>query len=277
MANDKFDAKSFNPQAFKYTVDRVPRTRLNEIRKSRALTGNSDIRNVFSAQNGTAYARIAMRGLLDGDAVNYDGKTDITATSTKTFEQGVVVIGRAKAWTELDFSTDITGGVGWMDNVAQQVAAYWEDVDQDTILAILKGVFSMTGGKSGEFVTKHTYTVDGNLEATTMNSATAQACGDRKKKFSLVFMHSAVSTNLENLNLLTALKFTDKDGITRDLALYTWNGKLVVVDDGMPATDGYFPADAETPGALQVKDSSATTGQINKSDVTPTGDRKSVV
>ena len=259
MANDKFDAKSFNPQAFKYTVDRVPRTRLNEIRKSRALTGNSDIRNVFSAQNGTAYARIAMRGLLDGDAVNYDGKTDITATSTKTFEQGVVVIGRAKAWTELDFSTDITGGVGWMDNVAQQVAAYWEDVDQDTILAILKGVFSMTGGKSGEFVTKHTYTVDGNLEATTMNSATAQACGDRKKKFSLVFMHSAVSTNLENLNLLTALKFTDKDGITRDLALYTWNGKLVVVDDGMPATDGYFPADAETPGALQVKDSSATT------------------
>ena len=54
MANDKFDAKSFNPQAFKYTVDRVPRTRLNEIRKSRALTGNSDIRNVFSAQYGTA-------------------------------------------------------------------------------------------------------------------------------------------------------------------------------------------------------------------------------
>lgn len=182
MANDKFDAKSFNPQAFKYTVDRVPRTRLNEIRKSRALTGNSDIRTVFSAQNGTAYARIAMRGLLDGDAVNYDGKTDITATSTKTFEQGVVVIGRAKAWTELDFSTDITGGVGWMDNVAQQVAAYWEDVDQDTILAVLKGVFSMTEGKSGEFVTKHTYTVDGNLEATTMNSATAQACGVRKKK-----------------------------------------------------------------------------------------------
>ena len=197
MANDKFDAKSFNPQAFKYTVDRVPRTRLNEIRKSRALTGNSDIRNVFSAQNGTAYARIAMRGLLDGDAVNYDGKTDITATSTKTFEQGVVVIGRAKAWTELDFSTDITGGVGWMDNVAQQVAAYWEDVDQDTILAILKGVFSMTGGKSGEFVTKHTYTVDGNLEATTMNSATAQACGDRKKKFSLVLIWPVVA--LESL------------------------------------------------------------------------------
>lgn len=234
MPNTKFDAKSFNAEAFKYAVGRVPRTRLNEIRKSRVLTGNPDIREVFASQNGTGYARIAMRGLLDGEAVNYDGQTDITATSTKTFEQGVVVIGRAKAWTERDFSFDITGGVDFMDNVAAQVADYWQDVDQDTILAILKGIFSMTGGQSGEFVTKHTYTVDGPMEATTLNSATAQACGDRKKKFALVFMHSVVATNLENLNLLTALKYTDKDGVTRDLSLYTWNGKLVVVDDAMP-------------------------------------------
>lgn len=236
MANTKFDAKSFNPEAFKYKADRIPRTRLNEIRKSRVLVGNPDIREVFASQNGTGYARIAMRGLLDGDAVNYDGKTDITATSTKTFEQGVVVIGRAKAWVEKDFSYDITGGVDFMDNVAQQVAEYWQDVDQDTILAILKGVFSMTDGKSSEFVKAHTFVVDGPMEATTLNTATAQACGDRKKKFAMVFMHSVVATNLENLNLLTALKHTDKDGVTRDLTLYSWNGKLVVVDDGMPVT-----------------------------------------
>ena len=237
MANTKFDAKSFNPEAFKYKADRIPRTRLNEIRKSRVLAGNPDIREVFATQNGTGYARIAMRGLLDGDAVNYDGQTDIEATSTKTFEQGVVVIGRAKAWTEKDFSYDITGGVDFMDNVAQQVADYWQDIDQDTLLAILKGVFAMTGGKNAEFVEKHTFTVDGPMEATTLNSATAQACGDRKKKFAMIFMHSVVATNLENLNLLTALKYTDKDGVTRDLTLYSWNGKLVVVDDGMPVDE----------------------------------------
>ena len=54
----------------------------------------------------------------------------------------------------------------------------------------------------------------------------------------MIFMHSAVATNLENLNLLTALKYTDKDGVTRDLTLYTWNGKLVIVDDGMPTEEG---------------------------------------
>ena len=61
-----------------------------------------------------------MRGLLDGQAVNYDGQTDITATSTKTLEQGVVVTGRA--WN--DFSYDITGGQDFMENVSQQVAEY---------------------------------------------------------------------------------------------------------------------------------------------------------
>ena len=233
----KFDSKSFNPQAFKYKVGRVPNLHMHEIKKSHALTGNQDIKDVFSSQNGTAYARIAMRGLLDGDAVNYDGQTDITATSTKTFEQGIVVIGRAKAWTEKDFSYDITGGIDFMDNVAAQVGEYWDGVDQGLILAIMDGIFAMTGAKNEEFVEKHTYDiteeVDGKMSATTVNSATNKACGANKKKFTLVFMHSDVSTNLENLNLVAHLKYTDKDGVQRDLELYTWNGKLVVVDDDL--------------------------------------------
>ena len=243
MANSKFDSKSFNAEAFKYMVDRVPNLNLNELKKSRALAGNPDIRGVFTAQNGTAYARLAMRGLIDGDAVNYDGQTDITATSTKTFEQGVVVIGRAKAWTERDFSYDITGGVDSMGNISQQVAEYKDHLDQNTILAILAGIFAMTDTKSKEFVTKHTLDVTGVgtgvMAASTLNSAANKACGANKKKFKLVFMHSDVSTGLENLNLIERLKYTDKDGITRDLELGTWNGKLVValkiVASGTPA------------------------------------------
>lgn len=246
MPNSKFDAKSFNPQAFKYMVGRIPNLKMNELRKSRALTGNPDIKDVFSNQNGTGYARIAMRGLLDGDVVNYDGQTDIEATSTKTYEQGVVVIGRAKAWLERDFSYDITGGVDFMENVAKQVAEYLEGVDQDTILDILTGIFAMTGTKNVEFVTAHTHDIsttgDGLMTATTLNTACNKACGANKKKFTLVFMHSDVSTNLENLRLLEYLKYTDKDGVTRDLTIATWNGKVVIIDDSMPVdTSGEDP------------------------------------
>ncbi len=249
MANTKFDAKSFNPEAFRYMVGRVPNLKMNEIVKSKALVRNPDVQATFSSENGTGYARIAMRGLLDGEAVNYDGATDIEATSTKTFEQGMVTVGRAKAWVEKDFSFDITGGVDFMQNVADQVAEYFDTLDQQTILAILSGVFAMTGAKNQEFVEKHTYDVsgqgEGKITATTLNSAANQACGANKKKFSLVFMHSDVATNLENLNLVAHLKYTDSEGVQRDLELYTLNGKLVVIDDDMPVEE--VAAEPETP------------------------------
>lgn len=182
-----------------------------------------------------------MRGLADGDAVNYDGVTDITATSTKTFEQGVVVVGRAKGWLERDFSYDITGGMDFMQNIAQQIAEYKDELDQDTILHILTGIFNMTdNAQSREFVAKHTLNITNEavntMGATTLNNAMNKACGANKKKFSLVFMHSDVATGLENLNLLEHLRYTDKDGITRNLDLGIWNGKLVVIDDAMPLT-----------------------------------------
>lgn len=286
MPNDKFDSKSFNPQAFKYMVGRVPNLHMNEIKKSRALAGNPDIKDTLGgSQGGTGYARIAMRGLLDGDAVNYDGQTDITATSTKTFEQGVVVVGRAKAWTEKDFSYDITGGVDFMQNIAEQVGEYWDEVDQSTIIAILQGIFSMTGAKNLEFVNNHTYDVtekvDGNMSATTLNSAANKACGANKKKFALVFMHSDVSTNLENLNLVAHLKYTDAQGIQRELDLYTWNGKLVVVDDDMPtvAQEGFYvKAKSTDEGALEVvadTTENPTGKQIKLASVTPVADSHS--
>ena len=241
MANSKFDHKSFNGEAFKYAVERIPNLKMNEIKKSRAVVGNADIKSVFSNQDGTAYARIAMRGLLDGDAVNYDGATNITATSTKTFEQGIVVVGRAKAWKEKDFSYDITGGIDFMDNVAAQVAEYWDGIDEDTILAILEGIFSMTGTKNLEFVNGHTYDIsgtgDGLFSATTINSAANKACGANKKKFTIAFVHPDVATAVENLNLLKHLTYTDKDGITRDLDLGTVNGKLFVITDRIPTAD----------------------------------------
>lgn len=239
----QFDAKSFNPQAFRYLAERVPNLQTAELKKSRALVANQDIVETMKGQYGTGYLRLAQKGLLDGEAVNYDGQTDIKATSTKTFERGLVVVGRAKAWVEKDFSADITGGVDFMANVAAQVAEYWDNVDQDTILAILDGIFAMNDTtKNKEFVSKHTTDISGDatnntIDGTTVNTATNKACGKNKKKFTLVFLHPDVATNLENLRLLKYLTYTDKEGVTRDLSVGTWNGKTVVVDDTLPTEE----------------------------------------
>lgn len=233
----KFNQKTFNPEAFGKYVDLIPKTKRNELLKSRALRSNPQIKQAFQGQTGVVYATLPMYGRLDGEALNYDGETDITATSTTTFDRSVVVIGRAKAWVERDFSEDITGGADFMGNVARQVSDYWDDIDQDTLLAILKGIFSMTGANNLKFVDGHTSEVDGEVGSTTLNSAIQKASGDNKGKFSMVIMHSAVATNLENLNVLEYLKYTDENGITRQLQLATWNGRSVLIDDSMPTVD----------------------------------------
>ena len=249
MANTKFDSKSFNPEAFGIYMENVPNLKRNELIKSRALKGNQQIKNMFSSQTGSYYGRIPMYGNLGGAPVNYDGSTNITSTSTTTFEKGVVVYGRAKAWTEKDFSYDITSGVDFMSNVAKQVSEYWEEIDQDILLSILKGIFSMTGANNLNFVNGHTYDVtsesgndsQGNpnnmVGPTTLNKAIQKAAGQNKGKFTIAIMHSEVATNLENLNLLKYLTYTDANGIQRDLSLATWNGRSVIIDDSMPATE----------------------------------------
>ena len=46
----KFDSKTFNPQAFGKYVERIPQLKKNELIKSGALKGNTEIRNAFSSQ-----------------------------------------------------------------------------------------------------------------------------------------------------------------------------------------------------------------------------------
>lgn len=239
-----FDAKLFNAEVFQQYVDRIPNTKLNELIRSRAIRQRPDLVSVMQDQVGGNYITTPLLGLIRGaQPLNYDGKTDITSNNTKTFSHSRVVVGRANAWTERDFSYDITGGVDFMENVAQQLADYWDEIDQDTIVSILKGVFSMVDVAGAEFVQKHTYNVTtktnsegktGLMDATTLNTAIQRACGDNKGIFSLAIMHSFVATNLENLKVLVYLKYNDANGMERDLAMATLNGRLVMIDDSMP-------------------------------------------
>lgn len=255
----KFDSKSFNPQAFGKYVDRIPNVTKNELAKSGAVGTNQNAHDALANQTGSLYARVPYFGRIDGStSQNNDGGTDITSTSTTTYEQGFVVASRMDGWTEKSFSKNITAGVDFMDNVAAQIADYKMDVRQAMLLAILKGVFSMsiTGSTvaakaAKEFLDKHVYNITANagddalVGAATLNKAIQKAGGDNKNIFKLVIMHSEVATNLENMKLLKYMTYTDADGIERELALATWNGRTVLVDDNMPTEDVAKAGDVE--------------------------------
>lgn len=255
----KFDSKSFNPQAFGKYVDRIPNVTKNELAKSGAVGTNQNAHDALANQTGSLYARVPYFGRIDGStSQNNDGGTDIASTSTTTYEQGFVVASRMDGWTEKSFSKNITASVDFMDNVAAQIADYKMDVRQAMLLAILKGVFSMstTGSTvaakaAKEFLDKHVYNITANagddalVGAATLNKAIQKAGGDNKNIFKLVIMHSEVATNLENMKLLKYMTYTDADGIERELALATWNGRTVLVDDNMPTEDVAKAGDVE--------------------------------
>ena len=271
-----FDAKHFNAEVFQKYVERIPNPRLTELLNSRAIRPRPELAAAMRDQVGGNFISTPLKGLISGTTpLNYDGATNITAGSTETYLHSRIVVGRAAAWGEYDFSYDLTGE-NFMENIAAQVRDYWNEVDQDTIVAILKGIFAMTGTANLKFVNGHTHDIRaltnkenelGLMDATSLNTAIQKASGDQKGKFSLVVMHSYVATHLENLQILVYRKYNDAEGMQREVAIADLNGRMVLVDDSMPVENGYVTATSSDPGALKVVASSATTGQINLADV----------
>lgn len=251
-----FDEKLFNAEVFQGYINRIPNTKRNALINSRAIRMRPDLASAMKDGDGGNYITTTLTGLISGTTPqNYDGSTDIVPNSTCTFRHSRVVVGRAAAWTEKDFSYDITGGQDFLANVAQQVSEYWSEIDQDTLLHVLNGIFNMTGTANLKFVDAHTHDITevansegkvGYMDATSLNSAMQRACGDNKSTFALVCMHSVIATNLENLKLLTYLKYTDANGMEREVGLGTLNGRLVLVDDTMPVTDVAGSGSGET-------------------------------
>ena len=246
-----FDAKHFNAEVFQKYVERIPNPRLTELLKSRAIRPRPELAASMRDQVGGNYLSTPLKGLISGSVpMNYDGATNITPSSTETYLHSRIVVGRANAWSELDFSYDMTGE-NFMENIAEQVNDYWNEIDQDTIVSILKGIFSMTGAANLKFVNGHTHDITaitnkegelGLMDATSLNTAIQKASGDQKGKFSLVVMHSAVATHLENLQILTYRKYNDAEGMQREVSIADLNGRLVLVDDSMPVdTSGSAP------------------------------------
>lgn len=268
-----FDTKNFNGEVFGAYVDAVPNLNRNELLKSGAIVEKPQYATMLPDQTGGNYITIPIKARIGGTADNYDGNTDITADSRDTYTHGRIVVGRAHGWTEKDFSSDITGE-DFMP-AAQEVAEYWDDVDQETLLCVLKGIFSMTGQKNKEFVNDHTYDVsmsatETGFAETTLNNAIQQALGDNKGKFSLAIMHSKIATNLENLKLIAYMKYNDGEGIERDLTLATLNGRTVLIDDNMPTTSlnaKYVKAAKTDPGALKVTTAGSGEGEVAKTTV----------
>lgn len=261
----QFNGKEYNDKVFELYRRKVGSTKENSLIKNGLFTTVNKYEAKMAGQVG-GYAIVEpIKGRInDDDPVNYDGKTDSPdGKGRETYMQRKVCYGRQQSWGEDDFTRVITS----TDFMAEagEINEYWDDQLQKTMLAILKGISGIT---DNNFNKKHTVEIGTSLKEGGAEKAAQKVLGDKKSQFDIMFMHSQTVTNLNILNLIEFLKYTDSSGITRDLQIGTYNGKIVVMDDDMPVINGYGIAEATDNGALKVIASGTPgSGEILLADV----------
>jgi hypothetical protein len=137
---------------------------------------------------------------------------------------------RAKAWGAHDLA-GILAGDDPMMAIADLMAAYRARRLQAQVLATLQGVFaaaSMSGSVLSIAQTSGSATSANYLTGTSFIDG-GQLLGDAKSKLQAVIMHSAVEASLRKLDLIDYIP--DSQG---SAMLATFQGKRIIVDDGMP-------------------------------------------
>lgn len=230
----------YDEEIFNYSWKNTPDLYLTNMIESGAVVVDSEIERLIA--NGSNSFTTPYYDILGGDEQVYNGKTDFTYDTLSGGNYTGVVYGRMKAWDAVSFIKDFNSGADPMAQIVAGVANYWIKQRQKRLIALLKGIFGITGDAdwtlhTTNIVTKTTSAADENkIGVSTIEDACVKACGDNASDFTLAIMHSVVANRLANLQLLEFSKYTDPAGITRSLPIGTINGKTVIVNDNVPVT-----------------------------------------
>jgi hypothetical protein len=228
----------YDAEIFNYTWRNTPDLILTSMLESGAVVQDSEIAQMIS--NGSNFFTVPFYDVLGGTEDVYNGVDNFTGATLAGGSYSGVVYGRMAKWSVKSFIKDFNSGADPMAQIIDGVAQFWIKARQTRLIGILGALFGITGDATW---TKHitdlstagaTITDANKIGVTTINDACVKACGDNASAFSLAIMHSTVANRLANLQLLEYSKYTDASGITRDLPIGTINGKLVIVNDGVP-------------------------------------------
>lgn len=238
--NGKFNNLAYNEKVFNYAMSQLQDPFLLTLINSGAVVRDSEIETQMANGSNTFRARYFPAALPDKDYTVYNGKNDVSFTTVGTGEYEWVSFTRMTGWESPDFDEEFTN-TKVMNYIMSNIGKFQTKARQKTFLALLKGLFGITGNANW---TKHTTDIsiqtnttpntENKLSAATISQAITKACGDNSNGFSIVMMHSVVRQHLSQLNLLDYAKYTDPSGITSDINIETINGLPIIVNDNVP-------------------------------------------
>ncbi len=164
---------------------------------------------------------------LSGDDNIWDDIDDIVLNKIDMSQDTAVVLTREKAWG----STSLSAALGQddpMGAIQQLVDAYWARRYQSILINTLAGALAN--------VTANVHDITGlsgaasDIDGESFVDAT-QKLGDRGDDLTVVAMHSATEASLRKQDLIDFIP--DSDG---KMTIRTFQGRRVLIDDGMPVT-----------------------------------------
>ena len=169
---------------------------------------------------------------LSGESENVTEGGNLTADGIVAKKDVAAIIRRAKMWSSTDLSAALSGDDP-AKVIASLVADFWARDMQKEAIAILNGIFSKSASVTTEPGKALLLDISGEAGAKANISATgvidaAQLLGDAKDQISTIAMHSATETALRKANLIQTIQPSD------DISFGTYQGKRVIVDDGLP-------------------------------------------
>ena len=166
---------------------------------------------------------------LTGESQVFSESADIETDKITAHKEIATLLLRARGWSAHDLSAALAGDDP-MTRIAERVADWWVRDEKRIVMSILKGVFASAD------MADHVLDITGGV--TTGISAKAildakQLMGDAAEDLTLIYMHSAVYTELQKQQLITFVQPADAK-----VRMPTYLGYNVICDDSAPVEIG---------------------------------------
>lgn len=236
--------------------------------KSRIIASGAAVRDnmldSLLSQGGNAFSDPSWQDLDNEDEnISSDDETsDSTPSKMSTSKEIQVRMSRNKSWSSMDLTSALAGADA-TEAISSLVAGYWVRRDQKAFVASVTGVFAdnaaapsgedtHTAGDMTHDVSQDASTPgqfeDGvtNFTATGFINATL-TMGDGMESLTMMLVHSTVYARMQILQLI--IHIPDARGET---LIATYQGREVIVDDGMPRTGNVYDTWLFGAGAIRI-------------------------
>ena len=216
-------ADVIQPELFaQYVIDRT--TEKSEIMYAGAIE-NNPVLNQLIVGGGTIF-HMPKWNDLGGNSEVLSDQSSLGVDKITSYQELATLMIRGKAWGANELAGALAGDDP-MKAIASLVAEWWVRDEKTTLMSILNGIFA---SDSMADLVLDIHGDDASAISANAVLDAKQLLGDASDQLTMLYMHSAVFTELQKQNVITFIPVAESH-----ITIPTYLGYRVVCDDSAPA------------------------------------------